>query len=150
MPVQPVNRPQPQPASATPRSSARERLLAAADELFYEGGINLVGIDRVIERAGVAKASLYDCFGSKEELIRSYLQARNEIRQARIRDRLSRHATPLDKILSIFELLAGDATRERVHLSRCGCGRFLARRADKLRWQSNSITRFLTPCRLFF
>jgi len=80
--------------------------LAAADELFYGGGINLVGIDRVIEHAGVAKASLYDCFGSKEELIRSYLQARNEIRQARIRDRLSRHTTPLDKILSIFELQA--------------------------------------------
>ena len=42
------------------RVSARERLLAAADELFYEDGIHTVGIDRVIERAGVAKASLYD------------------------------------------------------------------------------------------
>src|ERR1700744_856090 len=92
--------------AAVPRLSARERLLAAADELFYEGGINLIGIDRVIERAGVAKASLYDCFGSKEELIVAYLQARNEMRQARILDRLSRHATPLDKILSIFELQA--------------------------------------------
>src|SRR5271168_3755658 len=58
------------------RRPARERLLAAADQLFYEEGFNLVGIDRVIERAGVAKASLYDCFGSKEELIRSYLQER--------------------------------------------------------------------------
>jgi hypothetical protein len=48
------------------RRPARERLLAAADELFYEEGFNLVGIDREIERAGVAKASLYDCFGSKE------------------------------------------------------------------------------------
>ena len=37
------------------RRSARERLLQAADELFYEGGIHTVGIDRVIERAGVAK-----------------------------------------------------------------------------------------------
>jgi AcrR family transcriptional regulator len=103
---QALNRPQRPAASASSRLSARERLLAAADELFYGGGINLVGIDRVIEHAGVAKASLYDCFGSKEELIRSYLQARNEIRQARIRDRLSRHTTPLDKILSIFELQA--------------------------------------------
>src|ERR1700678_3732185 len=94
-------------AKAPPaRLSARERLLTAADELFYENGINLVGIDRVIEHAGVAKASLYDCFGSKEELIRCYLQARGERRRARIRDRLSRHTTPLDKILSIFELQA--------------------------------------------
>jgi AcrR family transcriptional regulator len=91
---------------ASSRLSARERLLAAADELFYEGGINLVGIDRVIERAGVAKSSLYDCFGSKEELIRCYLQARNEARQDRIRERIARHAKPLDKILSIFDLLA--------------------------------------------
>ena len=52
---------------------ARERLLAAADELFYEEGVHTVGIDRVIERAGVAKASLYNTFGSKDELIRAYL-----------------------------------------------------------------------------
>ena len=38
--------------------SARERLLAAADELFYAEGIHTVGIDRIIEHAGVAKASL--------------------------------------------------------------------------------------------
>ena len=41
-----------------PRLSARQRLLAAASELFYENGINTVGIDRIIEHAGVAKASL--------------------------------------------------------------------------------------------
>jgi AcrR family transcriptional regulator len=87
------------------RRSARERLLAAADELFYENGPNLVGIDRVIEHAGVAKASLYDCFGSKEELIRCYLQARSERRQARIVERMARYRTPRDKILSVFDLL---------------------------------------------
>ena len=65
-------------SSSQDRRPARERLLAAADELFYGEGFNLVGIDRVIERAGVAKASLYDYFGSKEELIRSYLQQRHE------------------------------------------------------------------------
>jgi len=74
-----------------PRLSARERLLAAAGELFYENGINTVGIDRVIEHAGVAKASLYDCFGSKEELIRSYLEERSRVRQARIEERLSKY-----------------------------------------------------------
>ena len=92
--------------AAIPRLSARERLLAAADELFYEGGINLVGIDRVIEHAGVAKSSLYDCFGSKEELIRCYLEARSQARQQRIRERIARHQTPVAKILSIFDLLA--------------------------------------------
>ena len=56
------------------RPSARERLLAAADELFYEEGVHTVGIDRVIEHAGVAKGSLYNTFGSKDELIRAYLE----------------------------------------------------------------------------
>jgi AcrR family transcriptional regulator len=88
-----------------PRLSARERLLAAAGELFYANGINTVGIDRVIEHAGVAKASLYDCFGSKEELVRSYLEERDRIRQARIEERVSKYDKPQEKILSIFDLL---------------------------------------------
>lgn len=95
----------PEPKAAPTRLSARERLLATADELFYENGINLVGIDRLIEHAGVAKASLYDSFGSKEELIRCYLQARSERRQARIRERMAVFQAPRDKILSVFDLL---------------------------------------------
>jgi AcrR family transcriptional regulator len=51
------------------RRSPRERLLEAAGELFYAEGVQSVGIDRVIERAGVAKASLYSTFGSKEKLV---------------------------------------------------------------------------------
>ena len=92
--------------SSNKRSSARERLLAAADELFYSEGVNTVGIDRVIERAGVAKASLYDCFGSKEELIRAYLQARMVARQARWRDKLAQCGTAREKILCVFDLMA--------------------------------------------
>jgi hypothetical protein len=48
----------------TPRqASARERLLVAADELFYAAGVQTVGVDRIIERAREAKASLYDGAG---------------------------------------------------------------------------------------
>jgi AcrR family transcriptional regulator len=93
------------------RRPARERLLAAADELFYEEGFNVVGIDRVIERAGVAKASLYDCFGSKEELIRSYLQERHAARQLRMHERLARYATPKEKILAVFDAMAEAAAK---------------------------------------
>jgi AcrR family transcriptional regulator len=99
------------PTTTRRRSSARERLLAAADELFYENGINLVGIDRVIEHAGVAKASLYDCFGSKEELIRAYLLGRANRRQARITERISGLPTPQEKILGVFDLLAETVKR---------------------------------------
>src|ERR1700730_8627194 len=92
------------------RLSARDRLLAAADQLFYEHGVNQVGIDRVIEHAGVAKASLYDCFGSKEELIRCYLKARSERRQARIHARMAQFQAPRDKILAVFDLLEETVT----------------------------------------
>ena len=93
------------PAAPTARASARERLLAAAEQLFYEEGINLVGIDRIIERAGVAKASLYDVFGSKEELIRSYLAARFERRKARLTEKLARFRSPKEKLLGVFDAM---------------------------------------------
>src|SRR5439155_24980285 len=54
--------PPPQERSA----AARARLMAAASELFYKEGVNAVGIERVLEHAGVAKATLYSAFGSKE------------------------------------------------------------------------------------
>lgn len=88
------------------RLSARERLLAAADELFYEEGVHVVGIDRVIERAGVAKATLYSAFGSKDELIRAYLQRRHERRQERIARGLERYNNPRDRLLGVFDVLS--------------------------------------------
>ena len=74
------------PSRKTPsvRRPARERLLAAAEELFYQDGVQSVGIDRVIERAGVAKASLYANFNGKDDLVRAYLDARFEARRAAI------------------------------------------------------------------
>ena len=86
--------------------SARERLLAAATELFYDEGVHTVGIDRVIERAGVAKASLYSAFGSKDELVRAYLQGRADLRQQRILDWLAPIADPRERLLAIFDFLA--------------------------------------------
>jgi hypothetical protein len=50
-----------------------------AGELFYAEGVRSVGIDRVIERAGVAKASLYSTFGSKEQLVCAYLDAQAQL-----------------------------------------------------------------------
>jgi AcrR family transcriptional regulator len=86
------------------RRSARDRLLDAADELFYGQGIHTVGIDRVIEHAGVAKASLYTVFGSKDELIGAYLERRLERRSARIAAELGRHDDPREKLLAVFDV----------------------------------------------
>ncbi len=83
--------------------SARERLLAAASELFYAEGVHTVGIDRVIERAGVAKASLYNTFGSKDELVRAYLEARHAQTAGRITRYLERYSAPRERLLGVFE-----------------------------------------------
>src|SRR5580693_8505418 len=83
--------------------SARERLLAAASELFYAEGVHTVGIDRVIERAGVAKASLYNTFGSKDELVRVYLEDRHAVIAARITRHIERYDDPRERLLGVFE-----------------------------------------------
>ncbi len=57
---------------------ARERLLDAADNLFYGSGIRATGIDSVIAEAEVAKATLYSAFGSKDELAARYLRRRSD------------------------------------------------------------------------
>ncbi|MEV8504123.1 TetR/AcrR family transcriptional regulator [Actinoplanes sp. NPDC051475] len=97
-------------SGASPRKpSARDRLLASADELFYAEGVHTVGIDRVIEHAGVAKASLYSCFGSKDGLIRAYLEGRHQRRRERILAELERFRTPRDRLLGVFDVLAEQA-----------------------------------------
>jgi AcrR family transcriptional regulator len=85
------------------RPSARERLLAAANELFYNEGVHTVGIDRIIEQAGVAKASLYNTFGSKDELVRAYLETRHASVTETITRAVQRYDTPRERLLAVFE-----------------------------------------------
>src|ERR1700759_1328905 len=86
-----------EPGAATP--SARQRLLAAADELFYAEGVQSVGIERVLERAGVAKASLYNLFGNKEGLVLAYLRHRHDGTTGRLLAEVQRHRDPTRRLL---------------------------------------------------
>lgn len=88
--------------AATAKPCARDRLLAAADELFYAEGVQSVGIDRIIEHAGVAKASLYNTFGSKDELVRAYLGARHERIKTRVSERIATDTDPRERLLAVF------------------------------------------------
>jgi AcrR family transcriptional regulator len=91
--------------STVERVSARERLLAAAGELFYEGGVHTVGVDRIVERAGVAKATLYALFGSKDGLVRAYLTERHDAtRELMDRELAARFDTPCERLLGVFEV----------------------------------------------
>ena len=65
--------------------------------------MHTVGIDRVIEQAGVAKASLYNTFGSKDELVRAYLETRHASVTQRITQAVERYDTPRERLLAVFE-----------------------------------------------
>ncbi|WP_018504475.1 TetR/AcrR family transcriptional regulator [Parafrankia discariae] len=81
----------------------RQRLLDAANELFYAEGVQSVGIDRIIERAGVAKGSLYNTFGSKEALVRAYLESRHEGTTRRLSAVIDAVDDPREKLLAVFD-----------------------------------------------
>ncbi|MEU5313692.1 TetR/AcrR family transcriptional regulator [Streptomyces sp. NPDC021562] len=105
--------------------TARERLLAAANELFYAEGVQTVGIDRIIERAGVAKASLYNTFGGKEQLIRAYLDSRHAKLTERLLRSVERADGPRDRLLAVFDAQAELYAQQTYH----GCA-FVAASAE--------------------
>ena len=86
--------------------AARERILDSAYDLFSHRGVRAVGIEEVIERAAVAKATLYRHFPSKDELVLEFLRKREEVwthgwveTEAR-----RRGASPEEALLAIFDL----------------------------------------------
>lgn len=67
------------PSRSTPVAlSARDRILRAAQDLFYRHGVRATGVDRVIAEAGVTKVTFYRHFPSKDDLIRAFLHQRHE------------------------------------------------------------------------
>jgi len=98
------------PEQTAKRPSPRERLLAACDELFYRDGVHSTGIDAVIEKAGVAKGSLYYIFGGKDELVAAYLRGRLERWRQRVEAAQSGADDPDAKILAVFDAIADDVS----------------------------------------
>jgi AcrR family transcriptional regulator len=87
-------------------SSARERILETAYELFSRHGTHAVGVDAIVAGSGVAKMSLYRNFGSKDELILAFLRRREE-RWTRdwLQGEVLRQADdPAQRLLAIFDV----------------------------------------------
>lgn len=84
----------------TPKARA---VLTAADELFYAHGIHAVGVDVIAARAGVTKKTLYDRFGSKEQLVVEYLRERDSQWRAFLASRLeSTGEDPAARLRAVF------------------------------------------------
>ncbi|WP_069759679.1 TetR/AcrR family transcriptional regulator [Streptomyces sp. LUP47B] len=84
------------------------RALAAASRLFYERGIHAVGVDLIAAEAGVTKKTLYDRFGSKEQIVVEYLADRDERWRTYVMERLEAAGPEVvDRVRAVF-----DASRE--------------------------------------
>ncbi|MFI9385003.1 TetR/AcrR family transcriptional regulator [Kutzneria sp. NPDC052558] len=77
-------------------------VLAAAEPLFYERGVQQVGMDQVRAAAGVSLKRLYQLFPSKDRLVLDYLNARDERWLASV----GRHARGAGSVLAVFDWLA--------------------------------------------
>ncbi|GJF29091.1 TetR family transcriptional regulator [Kitasatospora sp. NE20-6] len=88
-------------------SNARERLLTAADRLFYEEGIRAVGIERILSESGVGRASFYRHFPSKDDLVVEVLRRRDAAWRAWLADTVDASPRPPgDLALALFDGLA--------------------------------------------
>lgn len=89
--------------------STRERLVAAAAELFYSRGITASGVDAVVSRAGISKPTLYSHYRSKSELVAAALQFQHQERRQAVETYLAQRsdAAPGERLLSVFDWLGG-------------------------------------------
>ncbi len=84
----------------------RTRLLDAAERLFYERGIQAVGMDELRTASGVSLKRLYQCFPAKSDLVEGYLRRRDERWRAALSDYVARHAAaPRDRVPAVFDWL---------------------------------------------
>lgn len=91
------------------RAPVREGILSVAGALFYREGVRAVGVDRIVAEAGVAKATLYRHFPSKEHLVAAYLSARHERVLEALRASLEGLSEPRARLSAIFDQLRAKA-----------------------------------------
>jgi AcrR family transcriptional regulator len=108
-PAEPARRPRIQTAGP----QAQEHLLRAAGELFYREGVRAVGVDAVVERAGVNKMSLYRQFSSKDELVLAYLELKDKQFFGYVEKSFAMHpGEPAKQLQQYFDDLAVRASAE--------------------------------------
>ena len=99
--------------------ATRDRIVKAANSLFYRTGIRAAGVDAVAEKAGVTKKTLYYHFRSKDDLVAAYLASRDRPNLALFAKWFEEAEGPLpDKIQAIFANIAAAARNRRWK----GCG----------------------------
>jgi len=101
------------PAPRTDTVGPAQRLLDTASNLFAAQGIRAVGIDTILREAGVAKASLYSSYGSKDALVIAYLNELDQADRNRWESKTAGIDDPVEKLLSFFDLAAAAARKRQ-------------------------------------
>ncbi len=82
---------------------AAERILETVSRMFYEEGIRAVGVDAIAEEADVSKITIYNNFGSKDELVAAYLRRRDERWRAVLERDTGRYEDSAERLLAVFD-----------------------------------------------
>ncbi len=87
--------------------STREKIIRAAQELFFDHGFHAVGIDQIIARVGCTKSTFYNHFESKEALILDVLKLQDDSWPVALRRRLFERAgdRPRNQLMALFDVL---------------------------------------------
>ena len=99
-------------------SSVRSKIIETASQLFYKQGYMATGINQIITEAGVAKATLYLHFHTKEDLLVEYLKIMSDQTDASLKAEADKFDTPKEKVLALFDFLAMLSSQAAF----CGCG----------------------------
>jgi AcrR family transcriptional regulator len=86
--------------------------LESATQLFTTEGIRVIGIDRILRDADVAKASLYSLFGSKDNLVVAYIEELDQDWRRRWEEMCADRPKPEDRILAFFDMAIADEPQE--------------------------------------
>lgn len=101
-----------------PASRPRERIIETASRLFFRQGYCSTGINQIISESGVAKASFYSHFPSKETLAIAWLKQREETWIRQLKERIAQHASADRRIAAMYSMWY-DQIREEGYR---GCG----------------------------
>ena len=85
------------------KPSSRERIIDTANDLFYRQGYHQTGVNQIIEESGVAKATFYSNFKSKEELCIEYLRERDRMDTDATKDMINGIEDPYERYMAIIK-----------------------------------------------
>ena len=87
------------------RNKLHEHIISSAGDLFYSQGYNSTGVNEIINKCDIAKATLYSHFKSKEDICIAYLKQRHNIFMKNFKDLVSQRDEGRPQLLAIFDLL---------------------------------------------